>query len=173
MRHSFPALLVTACLAQAGCASGLSITMSRSQLQRRVETQFPMEHDLLAATLELTDPEILLQKGLDKVGMSLSTEVVLVGGKTFTGKVSILGDVSYEQSAGAFYLTHPQLVDLQIPSLPDGLRQPVTAAVNLGMIAFLRRFPLYQLQGNVEQSARLYIKSVTVEDGEVRVQMTL
>lgn len=154
-----------------GCASGMTITMSRNQLQRRVEERFPIEKNLLAASVELTDPEIILQPGLDKIGIKMVPRVRLIGGKTFEGKLAVLGDLYYEPEDGLFYLHHAQLVQFEIDGLPEGLRHPVTTAINIGLSTVLQAIPIYALHTSVETSAKMFIKTVRVEDGEVLVIM--
>ena len=167
-------LALLASVVLAACTSPLrtTIELTRADLQARLERDFPIEERLLIAALRLEDPEIKLDEGADRIGIEL-TAAVSFGRRAYPGRVGVDGALHYEPDRGEFFLLEPELQRFDVPDLEPSAAKLLRDVTAGALVALLPTIPLYRLDTTPERATKLFIKSVDVRAGRVRIEMGL
>lgn len=170
----------------AGCGTSTTIPIDRAVLQAAVASYFPLSSDQLGpprkpVRVTLTDPEVLLEPGAHRVGLRFRVAVEPDGkgplppGKPadpLTGTVTSHGALSYRPEDGAFYYSQPTIDELSFPQLPPQFEAPVRELTETLLAQYVQAKPIYTLSGDTKsKAARLVLKSVTVRDGKLLVEL--
>lgn len=159
-------------IATLGCATHLlqkEVVFTRAQLQKEVDGVFPVreKQSLLRATF--SDPEILLEPGGERIGLSLTVAVKLPVGGEVDGTLIVDSGLIYDPERAEIALADPRLRNLNLDGVPERFRPALGAIAEVVARRYLAQIPVYRLDADeFEQSlARLVLKSVSVRDGEV------
>lgn len=145
------------------------------QLQRKVDGIFPVEERKGLVRARFTQPQILLRPGTDRIGLSLDVQIRLPGGKKMDGSLILGSALQYESSRGEILLADPLIEDVQIDGVPKRFEDLIHTLSKVVAKRYLAQIPIDRLQADdVEESlAKLVLRSVTVQDGEVVVVLGL
>jgi len=153
----------------------LVITLSRSDLQRRVEHLFPIGRDNDLVNVKLTRPKVILREGSDRIGLRLHIDAVAAQQFSVSGVARVDGVLRFLNSTGEFYLDDASIEELQIANIAplylDEIRQLADGLVR----DLLEEHPIYKL-GQRGESTRIMgsdIQSITVHDGKMLVELAL
>lgn len=94
------------------------------QLQVELNRQFPIRKDLMFAQVQFSEPDLRLPASGERAGLALQLKVLLPG-QTIAGDLLVAGGLLYQPASRQFLLAKPQLVQLNLPSLPQAYQQPV------------------------------------------------
>ena len=170
----------------AGCGTSTKISIDRAVLQAAAASYFPLSSDKLGpprkpVRVTLSDPEVLLEAGANRIGLRIrivaepESNGPLPPGKPaepLTGTVTSHGALSYRPEEGAFYYSQPTIDELRFPQLPPQFEAPVRELTEALLAQYVQTKPIYTLSGDTKsQAARLVLKSVTVRDGKVLVEL--
>lgn len=152
------------------------VTLSEAEMQERIEEMFPVDRQyLLVLTLQLSDPEVNLVEGDDRIryGMRASLAVPAVGPLTGTGRVS--GRLRYDAESRQLFLDDSRVEEIQIDGLPEMYRGPLRQVADLVASQQLDRHPVYTIEEGwlAELPGPVVLRDVRVGDGKVRVAFGL
>ncbi len=112
------------------CGSGLlrkEIVFTQADLQSKVEKSFPVNKKKRLVKVELSNPDILLAAGSERIGMRLQIAAALPGVGTVTGSAEADGDLVYRSEQGKIAITNTKLRQLDIGEVPSAYRKTVEA----------------------------------------------
>jgi hypothetical protein len=155
----------------------LVLTLSRADLQRRVERLFPIRREDALVSVVLSRPEVMLREGSNRIGLRLHIEASALQQQQLTtsGTVGVDGVLRFLNSSGEFYLDDASVEELRLGQVPplylDEVRQLADGLVR----DLLEERPIYVL-GQSGESTRIMgseLKAVAVRDGRVVVELSL
>ncbi len=163
-------------LTAAGCRNRpLTIQLSREELQRRLDTSFPVDKQLPFTRIVLEHPRVVLTNGSDRIGVGLDVraDIPFVGSRS--GSLTASGELDYRREQKAFFLRNAKLDQLAIQGLgPDQvglLKSPLETL----LAGALTAFPLYEFKSrNVgEVTAEHVLQRVYVKNGAVYAELAV
>jgi len=155
-------------------AANLVLTLSRADLQRRVERLFPIRREDALVSVILSDPRVMLRDGSERIGLRLRIGVTAAQSSA-AGSVGVDGVLRFLNSSGEFYLDDASVEELSVDSVPplylDEIRQLADGVVR----DLLEERPIYVLsQGRGSQGLLgSEVKSVKVRNGQLVVELAL
>ena len=165
------ALVLSAC---SGIYS-MKIVFTRQELQEKVATEFPLEKRKSLVTVNFLNPRILLTQESDRIGISLDMEVSAPGLKSVTGHMEADGRLEYRPEGGEFALADGRIRTFELEQVPGKYSRIIEEVGAKLAKAYLSSVILYRLkQDDFKHSlAKLVLRSVAVENGEVVVEIGL
>lgn len=165
------ALVLSAC-------SGIyskKIVFTLQELQEKVASEFPLKKRKSLVTVNFLNPRILLSQESDRIGISLDMEVSAPGLKVVTGHLEADGGLEYRPDSGEFVFTEARVRVFELTDIPRAYARTIEQVGATLVKSYLSELTLYRLkQDNFKHSlAKLVLKSVAVENGEVVVEIGL
>ncbi len=152
-------------VAVSGCGHPeIEVTLTRDDLQQKIEPKFPIEKKLLVAEVTLHSPRIYLTA--DKVGMKLSVDAVLLK-FPIHGKVDIQGTLRYESTTGQFFVSDVTVIGVEVSNQSLGTTDKLKEMIAPLIIDHLRDTPVYTLPDDTirQQLVGRLLKKVAIRDG--------
>lgn len=151
------------------------IHLTASDLQAQIASKFPLEKHALILTARFTDPQVTLNSGSNRLGLGITTTVEAPGHKLLSGRTEADGEISYNAETGELFLNNPKVTKLHVDGLPreyEGIARSLVGSVLEG---YLAKMPIYKLdRSDTRQAlAKIIVKSVKVEDGELVIEFGL
>jgi hypothetical protein len=151
------------------------VRLSRDDIQRRLDTAFPVDQQLLLTRVVLEHPKVILTNGSDRIGVGLDVrvEIPIVGPRS--GSVTLSGGIDYRREQKAFFLRDPKLDQVEVQGLTAEQLGPVKGPLESVARGALTVFPIYELkQRNLgENAAEHVLRKVWVKDGNVYAELGL
>jgi len=141
--------------------------------------QFGLETNIIVQLAEVTVPEPNLPPlpGPGPMGRTPTRpkKPDALAAKTVTGKAMISGDLSYDAAQGAFYFKNPQVKTLHFEDLPQKFEEPARGGAEQLLSKYLASNSIYTLSSDElgSHAAKSVLKSVTVQDGRLHVEIGL
>ncbi|MDH5737637.1 MAG: DUF1439 domain-containing protein [Gammaproteobacteria bacterium] len=166
-------IVVIVAVLYSSISMGYTVKISESQLQEKVSAMIPMERKKYFVTVVIDNALVKLSEDDDSISLENSLSVIAPGNVSGTGKIMIKGAVRYEKEEGAFYLDRLEVISLESPDIPTALLPKVKNIVQIAAAEWMEKHPIYRLQdGNLKHSiAKSFLKSVSVENGELVIEM--
>jgi hypothetical protein len=152
-------------------APEIYIDIDQAQIQQRLAARFPQHNCLLAtACVDVSDPEVILAEGTDRIGFTANVAVTL-GHRQMPGRVAFSGVLRYVRYQGDFYLEDIRVDDLKLSQFPPELAAVLRMRGPAAMQRALEGHPVYTLKGDTAREAllKLAVSDVRVVNGRVRV----
>jgi hypothetical protein len=155
---------------------GYTVEVSEDEIQRQIESGFPVRKSVLVAKLVFSNPRVVLHGGSED-RVELRVEVVAtgaLGSHRKEGSATITGGVRYDPAEGAFYLDDSRIA-LEIEGAePERLAKIEEIATELARDR-LATIPFHRLDpaGFRDSLARLALKKVKVKRGKVVLTLAL
>ena len=158
------------------CSSSLlrkEIVFTQADLQSKVEKSFPVKKKKEFVKVELSNPDILLAAGSERIGMRMQIAVALPGMGTVSGAMEADGDLVYRSDEGKIAITNTRLRQLDIEEVPSAYQKTVEAIAASLAKRHLSDVTVYTLnQDDFKESlAKLILRTIAVEDGRVVVEI--
>lgn len=162
---------------------GLTLTVPEERVQAAVEKMFPIEIEE-RASLTLSEPQVILDANENRLGLKAKVATAappdrpalprLPGGSR-EGALEVTLSVRFDGDQGAFYGDQPKVEALTLEGLPPKLSTAMGKAAEAALTLYLKRHAIYELsEEDLRQTAgRKLLKSVRVEEGELRVTLGL
>ena len=156
-----------------------SFSFSEQQLQEKLAKKLPFTKTyLILFEVTLDNPRVMLPEGASRVRAGLDVTLNIQIGKEpkpLGGSVDASGSIAYLPDEGAFYLADPLIEALSVQGIPDKYSAKVNSVLTKALTRYYAERPVYTLkETNVKQAAaRLVLKGVIVEDGELLVTLGL
>lgn len=155
---------------------GYVYEVSESDIQSRVERQFPVERCVLVFCIELSKPFVRLADGQARIefGSDALIEVAFSDDK-YDGNAGFSGRLSYARDEGAFYLEDSRVEKLEVSGVSEEHKKNLNELAALLVSEYLRKNPIYSFNGTALEAAApwLELKEVGVQDGMLRIRLGL
>jgi len=149
------------------------VELTQEQIQTELDARFPVEKGhLLVLVLTLSEPEVVLPEGSERITFGLSANVSIGVGekpKSLGGRGTVSTALRYNPENFSFYSTEPVIEQLEIQGIPVKYVDIVNRIAGRALCERLDRAPVYTLKENrlKELAARLVLKGVTVKNGRL------
>ena len=169
MRKAIAWCLVLGLLA--GCSGPLRLgkRIPQRELQRQLESRFPIETQVLLFEVKLKAPVLTLEPGTERVGLRLALQAGMPGVQ-YSGEVAMDSGIAYQANSGALVLVAPKLLRFHLEEMPEIFCRQVEKVVGPMVTAHLDSLPVYQLQ---EGQARRRLKALRIEKDQVVAELGL
>ena len=154
----------------------LVINISQVHIQEKIETEFPIEKDLIFLKTQLKNPLIDLDENSERVTLSLDSIVQFNPGVVsvdLPGMVSLSSGISYVSEKGTIYLDDIRIERIDLAPLPEQAIEKVTSIVNAISTDVIESVPIYTLNSNKfeQRSIKWVLKDVAIADQELVVTL--
>jgi hypothetical protein len=155
-------------------ALSYNLEITEDELQEKVDAMMPLEKNKLFITVILSDPDINLIEGENKIGIFSNIKVLTPVGSG-TGKTYITGTLSYEPEKGAFFYKDPKIKDLEIDKIPKEYIPKVKKIAQKLAKKILKKKPVYKLKDDTlkQKLANSMLKSVSVKDKTLLLELSV
>jgi hypothetical protein len=149
------------------------LELSENEVQEKVEQKMPFEKKKYFITVAISNPQVSLKNGNDKIGILSNIAVKLPGGLTGNGKALIEGGIKYTPKDGEFYFTDPKVKQLKIENLPEKFETKVVKVVDIATKKVLEKTPVYKFKDDnlKHKLAKATLKSVNIKNGKLALEL--
>ncbi len=156
-------------------SQGIVVDISQEQIQQQLDKKFPIQKTYLVSSVTLSNPKVELKNGSDRIFVGVNVAAGIPAVKNVSGAAEISGKVDYDPNAGEFFLKDAQLEKVSMTGLPDKHIDQVKTIVDALAKEVLNRFSIYKLQESdrLQAITKLFLQSVGVEGGKLRIKMGL
>lgn len=153
------------------------VVLSEEDLQERIEEVFPVERQyLVLLTLRLSEPEVLLVEGADRIHYRMRASLAVPGlGQRLSGTGRVSGRLRYDRETRDLFLYDSVVEEIEVDGLPQMYQAPLRSAADWIARQRLDRHPVYTV--DEEEVGQLpgpvILRDVRVGDGKVRVAFGL
>jgi hypothetical protein len=150
---------------------------SETEIQNTLQKGLPLTKTyLLIIQVTLKHPRVELENGSDRVNAGLDVELNLTIGETsepLGGSIDVSGGVRYDPEAGQFFLTDPNIEQLQVQGIPAPYIEKANSALTKALAQFYAERPIYTLKRSdaKQLAAKMVLKSVVVENQELVITL--
>lgn len=144
---------------------GVTLRVSRAELQARLDARFPIEKDGLLGRIRLSEPEISLSTLTERVAVGFE----LVGNSILTGPVDgrglLSGELRYEPEEASLYLDRPEIT-LDLADGDEDRRRAIEAAATALAVDYFADFAIHRVS-DADLRSRLtrgFLRELTVHD---------
>lgn len=90
----------------------------------------------------------------------------------FTGTATLFASISYDPKGKAIHLSNPKITKLQIDQLPEAMTEPLSRMAEKALAQKLEEQPIpLENKTTLDQAVTTFMKSVTVKNGKVLVEI--
>jgi hypothetical protein len=159
----FTAVFFALSLSGAACGFQKDITVSRNEIQNKVDLKFPIEKDVIIAKANLKYPEIYF-KG-NQIGMKLQYTGRFLK-KPAEGQIDFHGPLIYKPEKGSFYFSRLEVVNFTVNKESLSNREKLQGIIESILNEFIGDIPVHRLNQRdfKERLAKLLLKKVRVEN---------
>lgn len=153
---------------------GYVVELDQPSLQSWLDGRFPVERSALGIVVKLTDPQVTLIEGSDRLRFGTRAAVSVAGHDVrLGGTVVVSARLRYDASQGALYADDATVESLAIDGLSGTYAGPTTGAAAWAVRQSLAARPVYVLtpRGLGRSLARLLLTDVRVVNGRLRVTL--
>lgn len=172
-------LLLVAALAIPGffyLRHGYVYEISQSDIQERIESQFPVDRCVLVFCIELDKPFVLLKDNQTRIefGSDAVMEVAFSSEK-YDGNAGFSGRLSYIRDKSAFYLQDSRLEYLEVNGVSEEHKKNLNELAALLVSEYLRSNPIYSFRDTALELVApwLELKEIDIRDGMLRLRLGL
>ncbi|WP_340680363.1 DUF1439 domain-containing protein [Paraglaciecola sp.] len=154
-------------------AKAYTLEISAEELQAKVTAMMPIEKKKFFVTVTLSNPDIDLAVGDNKMGLFSDIKLKTPAGVNGSGSIKITGALKYVADEGAFYFQSPQIISLESKDISANMLPKVRELAQLAVQEFLSRKPVYQLKDDdlKQKLAKAVLQSVKVENNKLIVEL--
>ena len=173
------AVIFAATLVMVGCNDLITyeIRVTEEEINEELQKSLPYSanySDIVSFTIE--DATVELKEGSDRAAITMVGMIeVLDTFNVFEATVNLTAGVRYEASTGEFFLTDPEVANVEVKGVPPALNEPVTLAADLAAGTILESYPVFTLEPEDFETniARLVLKEVRIEDGFLVAKLSI
>ncbi len=159
-------LFILLCQSLVVHAFSYTLEVTEQELQEKVSAMMPIEKQHLFVTVTLSDPDIDLIKGSNKIGVFVNISAVVPGAIQGTGRAKIVGSLIYKPAEGAFYFEEPLVETFEVDQLSAEYAPMLKELSQVSVSKALSRYPVYTLKDDKieQQLAKSVLESIEVKD---------
>lgn len=176
-------IVVMTMLLTTGCYKSVIVKVDESQIQQRVDAQYPQTRDIelmrYKAEVKMERPEVDLLPSVNrmrvKLPVSAKPKAIPVSAK---GSVTVTGGLRYEPKDYTFYLTDLEIEDITLPMGAASMindREKFKDALADFIVLTMGEIPLHTLDKSKldERAERYLFKSATIRGSVVEILLEL
>ncbi|ARU54678.1 hypothetical protein OLMES_0575 [Oleiphilus messinensis] len=155
-----------------------TIRLSERQLLARLQKPFPIKKNyLFIFDLTLDNPRLDLHAYSDDqrflIGLDVLVHLGAGSSEVFQGALDIRTGLAFDNRDGTIALTQPEVYQLIIKGLPEGITEPGRMVINEIVNRTFDHLPVYQLEAETRsgKTLRRMIRDVRVGQGEIIVHL--
>ena len=157
---------------------GYSFAIPMSVVNSTLADKFPVDRKLkygiISGTLNISDPNILGQKGKDQLGVGTTfkfTNFLIPNG--ISGTINLASGVSYDATTQNLYLKNPKVntIKFQNQSLMKNLPDGIQGVIGTIIAETIAKKPIYNLKKASSVSG--LVKGIDVRNGQIFVTFGL
>ena len=175
----FASLLLVAALSACttlGGYFGNEISFSQSQMQKRLDRNFPREFDQLGGLVSatLTNPRLSLREGDDRLHLDFDIGVRAVGaGQMAQGHFALASRLRYNPATQGLHLENPEIVTMDLPGSGSLMKGGTLGLLNAVLSEYAREVPVYRIDDDVlDRLPRgKRIGATLIEEGHIVVKL--
>ncbi|HSH01181.1 MAG TPA: DUF1439 domain-containing protein [Anaerolineae bacterium] len=188
-----------------GCGQELSVTVPvpGEVVQQQLNGQFPISARAIEPSLPfdviISNPELILAEGNDKLGIRMAIDVVLlqdiamdipaegvygfsrddiaallVAGQQTAGSVTLFGSLRYDATQKSIYVENVEVTELDFSLLPPEVATSLSEFLGPLMSAQLATMPIVLPQDDkMVAVTTAALKSITIKNGQLLVKFGL
>ena len=179
MKKLAVALLIVVAVAASGfffLRHGYIYEVSQADIQRRIDSQFPVEKCVLVFCIELNEPFVRLTDSQTRIEFgSKALMEVAFRDEQYDGNAGFSGELSYVRNQSAFYLNNSRLEYLKVNGVSKRHKKNLDELAALLVADYLRANPVYSFKNTALELVApwLELKEITVRDGVLRLRLGL
>ena len=152
-----------------------TVELTREDLQQHVDSLMPVQSQLLMIQLALSDPQVSLPEGQNRIAIASRLRALAPGLIDATGRAELSGTIRYQRQEGAFYLDQPVINALQIDQIPAQQTEPLKELLEVALSHALLSTPIYTLSKDnmKERMAKMMLKRVEVRDQKLLLHLDM
>ena len=156
--------------------STLRIAISKEQILQRMNDRLPVtETYLYIFKVTYGSPSIELNETSQRInaGLDVSVQITLLDNpEPLRGHLDAASGIRYDPIAGAFFLTDPEITNLQLDGLPDRWAANAANVVDQGLTSYFATHPIYTLtETQSNRAAKAVLQSLSIEGDRVVLQL--
>lgn len=176
-RHStaLAVLLAVACGAACSGLGKVTLKVSHAELQERLDRRFPVAKSKSVFEVVLMNPQLELVAKRDELQLTITAQPSALGTRLGESNVTVRGGVRYDKQSKSFYLTDPQVRDVDVAEIPERYHDKLRRAIDLAVREVLPTIPIYKVNKNTFRHSlnRAFLKRAWVEDHDLHLEMGL
>ena len=151
------------------------ITLEQSQIQSRVNKEFPIYFGSSDLSIEFYRPKIELSDNKNQVSLSTHAKIVSNGAELENLIIGFSGKPYYLSEIGEFRLQGLRLQSFDSQSLPPDQELQLMILINLALANVLADIPIYTLDESKlrERIAKKRLKGASVVGGKLELEFVL
>ena len=154
-----------------------TFSFTQQQIAEKLAERFPMHKKYLVVIgVTYENPRVQLTEGSSEVGIGVDARLDgTVNEKEVSGSADLVTKIAYDSGTGTFVLHDARLVALRAPGVREELVDRVKEVANHLAAERVSGIPIYRLRPTDVKAAlaRLVLRSVTVKDGVLHVEIGL
>ncbi len=156
-----------------------NIVITQTQIDAALQKKFPVtKTHLLISRITYANPHLTLLPDSNRIEVGLNAEVnikIANESKKLGGTVLVTSALAYRNETKQFFLSTPQINNLEIQGIPQQYLEKVTNFASSAAREYLQEFPVYTLTAKNAKTAaaKLLLKDVQVRGSEIHVKLGL
>lgn len=154
-----------------------TFSFTQQQITEELAKRFPMHKSyLILIGVHYENPRVRLTDGSSDIAFGVDARVdEVVNGKELKGSADLVTKIAYDASSGTFVLHDARLVALEVVGVGQEVLDRVKGVANQLAAESVSGIPIYKLRPTDVKTtlARLVLKSVSVRDGVLHVEVGL
>lgn len=172
---SFCLLILALSFSHISFAFEYTLELTQTQLQEKVQAMMPLTKKTLLATVVVSEGELDLIAQNEQLNVAALIEVTALGSLSANGNLEIQAGVVYRPEEGAFYLSNPKLVTMNIQQLAPELQQSAQQLAQAALVNSMQRYPIYRFNDEdmKQKMAKAMLKSMVIQDDKIILTLSL
>ena len=149
-----------------------TLEISHQDLQLMAEQQFPINRKTPFALVSFDNPQVILAKNSNRLGISLDISAKFPGQLSTRGKGQVDGELEYRPEKGEFHLRNPRMVAVSLQGIAPEYNAMLQSLISEFARQSLPIIVVYRLDENQPEQAlaKRMLKSVQIKNGKVIVK---
>ena len=169
-----PLLLTSLVFSSSAAAGTYNVELDQPMLQAALATVFPVHGDETFITVQLSEPQVILREGSDRIGVKAMAKVSFPIGNKYSGSTYVDGKLRYEEKTNSLYLDQATVQELDVGKMPDMVRTQVLTIANMVARSVLDKQAIYVFKDDNSAATliRKQISHVEVKNGKLVIEIS-
>jgi len=151
-------------------AFSYTLEITEAEIQEKVSAIMPIEKTKFFMRVKLSEPKVDLLKTGNRMALHLNVETSIPNVVKGSGRGKVSGNLSYDESEGAFYFKDAKIDAMEIDGLPQKYADKVKKIAEAILTKALGKYPVYKF---TDKDVKQKIAKSTLQSLEVRDEVLL